>query len=142
MKMVVMIVSTGDLPPRPPQIALNRPPPRYYWRGLTYDRYVPSGWYAGATETIAYGAGEPAITTTLATQRTVRQEVQVVGDVGTTGLSTGPHCHYQMWKSGRFVDPMRVDLPRTEPVPDALSAEFEAAVARWVPMLPSVGRSD
>ncbi len=79
---VVMIISTGDLPPRSPQVALNRPPPRYYWRGLTYDRYIPSGWYAGATETIAYGAGEPAITTTLTTQRTVRQEVQVVGDAG------------------------------------------------------------
>jgi len=79
---VVMIISTGDLPPRRPQSALDRPPPRYYWRGLTYDRYVSSGWYAGATETVEYGAGEPAITPTLTTQRTVRQEVQVVGDAG------------------------------------------------------------
>jgi transglutaminase-like putative cysteine protease len=77
---VVMIISAGDLAPHPPQIALSRPLPRYYWRGLTYDRYVPSGWYAGTTETVAYGAGTPAITTTLTTQRTVRQEVQVVGD--------------------------------------------------------------
>jgi transglutaminase-like putative cysteine protease len=79
---LVMIISTGDLPPRPPQVALDQPPPRYYWRGLTYDRYIPSGWYAGATETREYSAGEPAITTTLPTQRTVRQEVQVVGDAG------------------------------------------------------------
>ncbi len=86
---VVMIISTGDLPPRRPQSALNRPPPRYYWRGLTYDRYAPSGWYAGTTETIAYGAGEPAITPTLTTQRTVRQEVQVVGDAGSLLHTTG-----------------------------------------------------
>lgn len=79
---VVMIISTGDLPSGPPERLTSQSPPRYYWRSLTYDRYVLSGWYAGATETIEYGAGEPAITPTLTTRRTVRQEIQVLGDAG------------------------------------------------------------
>jgi murein DD-endopeptidase MepM/ murein hydrolase activator NlpD len=37
---------------------------------------------------------------------------QVIGYLGNSGLSTGPHLHYEVLVNGRFVDPLRVRVPR------------------------------
>ena len=37
-----------------------------------------------------------------------------IGAVGTTGRSTGPHLHYSFYDRGRYVDPMKIKLPRVE----------------------------
>jgi murein DD-endopeptidase MepM/ murein hydrolase activator NlpD len=46
----------------------------------------------------------------------VHQE-DVIGYVGSTGLATGPHLHYEMLIRGRHIDPLSVDLPAGDPVP-------------------------
>ena len=35
---------------------------------------------------------------------------QVIGYVGSTGLSTGPHLHYGMYRNGRHINPASVDF--------------------------------
>ncbi|MEM9289000.1 MAG: M23 family metallopeptidase [Pseudomonadota bacterium] len=54
--------------------------------------------------------------------RKVRQG-QVIGYVGATGRVTGPHLHYEVIRSGKRVNPMRLDLPTGEVLSgDALAA--------------------
>ena len=64
------------------------------------------------------------------------QQGRVIGKVGATGLATGPHLHYQMWKGGRYVDPMRTVMPRAKALPSSMKAEFKEVVNKWLPQLP------
>ena len=50
---------------------------------------------------------------------------QVIGFVGTTGMSTGPHVHYEILVNGRFVDPMRIKLPRGRALEGPIMTGFE-----------------
>ena len=49
----------------------------------------------------------------------------VIGYVGSTGLSTGPHLCYRFWKDGQQVDALQEELPPSAPVPEAHRAAFE-----------------
>ncbi len=51
---------------------------------------------------------------------------QIIGEVGATGLATGPHLHYQLWVNGTYKDPLHTDLPRNERLPAAAMPDFKA----------------
>ena len=50
---------------------------------------------------------------------------QVIGFVGSSGLSTGTHVHFEILVNDRFVDPMRIKLPRGRALDGPALAQFE-----------------
>jgi murein DD-endopeptidase MepM/ murein hydrolase activator NlpD len=48
----------------------------------------------------------------------------VIGWVGMTGNTGGPHVCYRFWKNGRQVDPFTLDLPASEPMEKSLKPKF------------------
>ena len=48
----------------------------------------------------------------------------VIGWIGMTGNTGGPHVCYRFWKNGRQVDPLREKLPAADPLPESLRPEY------------------
>jgi murein DD-endopeptidase MepM/ murein hydrolase activator NlpD len=50
---------------------------------------------------------------------------QIIGYVGSTGRSTGPHLHFELYKDQQFIDPLSVDFPAEESIEPSLQKVFE-----------------
>jgi len=48
----------------------------------------------------------------------------VIGYIGMTGNTSGPHVCYRFWKNGKEVDPFREDLPASKPLNDSLRPAY------------------
>lgn len=60
---------------------------------------------------------------------TVRQG-QIIGYVGSSGLSTGPHLHYEVYRGGETVNPLSVKFARSAQLAGAQLSRFKSQLAR------------
>ncbi|NLA25234.1 MAG: peptidoglycan DD-metalloendopeptidase family protein [Bacteroidales bacterium] len=56
----------------------------------------------------------------------------VIGYVGSTGWSTGPHLHYEIHENGQKIDPLKFEAPPAEPIKLENMEKFNKVKNKWV----------
>ncbi len=106
-----------------------------------------AGWKGGYGRTVVLAHGDN-ITTLYAHMSGLGNGIkngarvkqgQTIGYVGSTGMVTGPHLHYEFRVNGVARNSRTVDLPEANPVPESEFARFRAATQQHIAQLNTLG---
>jgi murein DD-endopeptidase MepM/ murein hydrolase activator NlpD len=93
---------------------------------------VKAGWAGGYGRQVRIAHGDGLLTSYSHLSRIVAPDGglvrrgELIGYVGSSGLSTGPHLHYEVWKDGEAVNPAGVTLASRRVVDDRLMSAVRA----------------
>ena len=105
-------------------------------------RVVYAGWHGGHGNYVmldngsAIRTGYGHMSRIIARLGSIVQQGQVIGYVGSTGLSTGPHLHYEVYRNGQAINPASFTFSSTAQLAGAALARFKATLARLMALHP------
>ena len=101
-----------------------------------------AGWKSGYGKTVIinHGQGRSTLYGHMSSLGKIKRgqfvsQGSIIGRVGSTGLATGPHLHYEFRVGGKQVNPLKVTMPKPEPLRGAALAKFRNSTAPAVAMM-------
>lgn len=112
-------------------------------------KVVAKGYYGGGGNTVKIRHNSVYTTGYLHLSRygkgiqvgTRVKQGQVIGYVGSTGLATGPHLDFRVWRNGSPINPLRMESPSVAPLDSARLPAFQAERRRLDSLLDLAPRS-
>ena len=105
-------------------------------------RVEMAGWKSGYGKTVIinHGQGRSTLYAHMSSLGKIKRgqfvsQGSIIGRVGSTGLATGPHLHYEFRVGGKQVNPLKVTMPKPEPLRGAALAKFRNATAPAIAMM-------
>ncbi|MEE8311257.1 MAG: peptidoglycan DD-metalloendopeptidase family protein [Candidatus Binatia bacterium] len=105
-------------------------------RAVAAGKVLKAGWYGGNGRFVkvrhdsVYETGYAHLSRIAPSMKpgTVVRKGQIIGYVGSTGLATGPHLHFAMYRDARYIDPLNAELPRSHALDGSALAAFRMTV--------------
>ena len=72
----------------------------------------------------------------------VVKQGEIIGYVGMTGNTAGPHVCYRFWKNGKQVDPLKQKLPAAKPMKESLKPIYLESISDIKTQLDAIGYTE